>query len=346
MHIALLQGLFATALVGGLCIVACSSNDAEERDGCVSDDHCKGDRLCDINTGTCFDPPMTTSTTSANGGSGTTTANGGNGGSGAAGGGGGSGQGGGGAAGGGGGPGGFDDPTSIAGCILWLRADQGVTDAGGQVTDWADQSGSDNHAAQPVDIKRPTLVSDGGPNGTPALDFERAQGDFLELANLDDASVDYTLYVALGQRAATTSLQAILTGTNSGGATNRSLLVVATTLSLLFLDTAGDATVAPSVLDEGGFITCHAAVAGDQWVGFALDATAATLRCNRSDGSEGQAPYGGTWSWGANPPLLGSFSQSTHSIDAAIAEVILYNRVLDSGETQTLETYLNDRYGF
>lgn len=35
-------------------------------------------------------------------------------------------------------------PSSIAGLSLWLKGDAGVTEAGGFVTDWADQSGQDN----------------------------------------------------------------------------------------------------------------------------------------------------------------------------------------------------------
>ncbi len=40
-----------------LIVAACSDNSFVDS-GCFSDQHCKGDRLCDIGTGTCFDPPV------------------------------------------------------------------------------------------------------------------------------------------------------------------------------------------------------------------------------------------------------------------------------------------------
>ncbi len=57
------------------------------------------------------------------------------------------------------------------GLQLWLRADAGVTvNAGGDVTNWADQSGNGNNAAQ-ADANAPLLVTN-EVNGKPVLRFE------------------------------------------------------------------------------------------------------------------------------------------------------------------------------
>ncbi len=55
---------------------------------------------------------------------------------------------------------------------LWLKADAGVTkDASDNVTGWADQSGQNNHAAQPNAARAPKLIEN-VLNGKPVLRFE------------------------------------------------------------------------------------------------------------------------------------------------------------------------------
>lgn len=62
-------------------------------------------------------------------------------------------------------------PADISGCTTWLRADLGVlTNASGGVTNWLDQSGSNNHATQTTPANCPTVVAN-GLNGQPALAF-------------------------------------------------------------------------------------------------------------------------------------------------------------------------------
>lgn len=53
-------------------------------------------------------------------------------------------------------------PTGVGGILLWLKADAGVTEALGQVTNWADQSGNGYHAAQAVFAKQPVLMTTAG----------------------------------------------------------------------------------------------------------------------------------------------------------------------------------------
>ncbi len=59
-------------------------------------------------------------------------------------------------------------PTDISGCVLWLRSDLGVTQSGGLVSQWADQSGNNNHLTQTVEAKKPIYTA-----GSPSyLDFD------------------------------------------------------------------------------------------------------------------------------------------------------------------------------
>ena len=57
--------------------------------------------------------------------------------------------------------------------VLWLRADQGITIATG-VSQWADLSGFGNHFVQAMGGNQPTLLSNGGPGGQPAVSFDGA----------------------------------------------------------------------------------------------------------------------------------------------------------------------------
>jgi hypothetical protein len=61
--------------------------------------------------------------------------------------------------------------VSRKGLALWVRADQGVTLNGSAVSAWADGSGSDRHAVQPVPAQQPTFVPD-AVQGHPALRFD------------------------------------------------------------------------------------------------------------------------------------------------------------------------------
>ena len=58
----------------------------------------------------------------------------------------------------------------MSGLSLWYKADAGVTSSAGQVSAWADQSGFERHATQPVAAAQPTLVTAG--NGKPAVNFD------------------------------------------------------------------------------------------------------------------------------------------------------------------------------
>ncbi|MDD5705335.1 MAG: hypothetical protein PHR35_05380 [Kiritimatiellae bacterium] len=87
-----------------------------------------------------------------------------------------------------------DGLPSIGGLQLWLKADAGVTtNAAGQVSAWADQSGNGNDVAAP---STQPVWSGTGFNGHPGISF--ANGGYLEntTANLVDAGSPRTVIVA------------------------------------------------------------------------------------------------------------------------------------------------------
>ena len=72
--------------------------------------------------------------------------------------------------------------TVTNGLQLWLKADAGVsTNAGGAVTQWADQSLNGNNALQAVDASAPLFVAN-AQNNRPALRFDGVD-DYLDVAD-------------------------------------------------------------------------------------------------------------------------------------------------------------------
>lgn len=60
-------------------------------------------------------------------------------------------------------------PATISGCVMWVRADLGITLNAGNVSAWADQSGAGNHATQGTGVQQPAYINDGSGQGGRAL---------------------------------------------------------------------------------------------------------------------------------------------------------------------------------
>jgi len=81
----------------------------------------------------------------------------------------------------GGGP--IADPTDIAGLSLWLEAGVGITEDGGGVSGWQDQSGNANHASQSQGTRKPMRIA-AAIGGQDAVRFDGVN-DALEIADHD-----------------------------------------------------------------------------------------------------------------------------------------------------------------
>lgn len=97
------------------------------------------------------------------------------------------------------------DPFSIAGLVLWLDAQYGVTADAGPVSAWADRTNNHNDATETTPALQPTLRASSF-HGHPAVHFDvtaggRASGNMLEIADavtLEWGSGDF--YVAVVAR--------------------------------------------------------------------------------------------------------------------------------------------------
>lgn len=76
-------------------------------------------------------------------------------------------------------------PLDVDSCVLWLKADAGVTLNGSTVSAWADQSGNGNDAVQATAANQPLYVAN-QLNGEPVIRFD-GSNDYLIIA--DDATM-------------------------------------------------------------------------------------------------------------------------------------------------------------
>jgi hypothetical protein len=92
------------------------------------------------------------------------------------------------------------DPLSVPGIVLWLKAGRGVSQSGGGVVKWADQTAYHNDATA-VPGQEPTLVAS-AIHGLPALHFDNgvASGTGNQLTIADSSSLQFgtgDFYVAV-----------------------------------------------------------------------------------------------------------------------------------------------------
>jgi hypothetical protein len=79
------------------------------------------------------------------------------------------------------------------GLLLWMRADRGVTQQGGQVTQWDDQSPSKMHATQDLANLQPTFLGNAW-NGLPAVVFDGADDGLQFGSGFEDFSKGLSLF--------------------------------------------------------------------------------------------------------------------------------------------------------
>jgi hypothetical protein len=214
-------------------------------------------------------------------------------------------------------------PRRLTGLILWLDASFGITEAGLGVDTWLDRSDEGNDATQTTDADRPAYTaSNANLNSRPSVDFVAASTEFMSLTGMTDASNDYTMFAVVDQTTIT-GTQALL-GSSS---TTRALGHESSSVS------ANDSTAwrAGMAGKTGGQILCQR-----------FDATGTTIEHYRDGALLGSTTYDATWAWAV--PMLGNRNGGAEWLDADVAEVIVYNRLLSDAELAQVHAYLIAKY--
>jgi hypothetical protein len=214
----------------------------------------------------------------------------------------------------------------------WFDATVGVTDIGGAVSNWADQSGNGFNQTQSTEAAKPTTNSRtlGGLN---ALDFD-GSGDFLSRdsgggANPQPGSSDVMWFAAIDWDVTAAPYDTRVYCGYAGANTRAGGLFLTTTADgPLFLSDSGFSPANYGTHKYGAMIMCGYKSSGNQYAGWSGN-------YGPADGSAA-CPALDKWRIGAGPTGLNLF-------DGGIGEIILCLSH-DTTTRQTLEGYLAWRW--
>lgn len=227
------------------------------------------------------------------------------------------------------------NPDSIqpAHLLSWFRADSGVTEGTGGVSEWADKRGSGYALGQSASGQRPALVaSSSNFNNLPTLEFTQANNDFLVATSYSDLPDEVTI-VVVGSATGTNEQVFADIGLDSGFATG----------PLAYYDGAN-----MRFFVEGTFASY-------------ADATPVSpaVHIFRYNGSETRSDIfkNSTTSLGdASPGALTNTlnrltvgiagSQAAWPMGGEIAEIMIWDKKLTDAELASVLGYTNARYGF
>jgi hypothetical protein len=235
------------------------------------------------------------------------------------------------------------NPPSLASLTLWVNGRTGITQSGGAVSEWADQSGNGNNLVQASGTNQPTL---GSLNGKTALAFASTGSQFLGFpgpANILAAS-GYTLMAVWSYTGS---------ATYTPGQENATMpLIFCVGTSQLFMNVHGAGNTGSDVT----VFTADTATAFTPGV-----ATAAGLRANPHqsyhafDGSKTYCSIDkGAIASTANAGTLGDLSIATMGKgpistseywDGLIGELLVWDTFLSPTDIATAQAFLTGKWG-
>lgn len=233
-------------------------------------------------------------------------------------------------------------PTKLSGCALWLAADRGVTTVDGYVSNWSDQSGNGNHAAQGTVANRPLYVAS-GQGSKPTLRFDGSDDwlSFGTMTGMPTGSTSRTAFVVC-KRTDTSKRNDVFTFYPNSAA-NRSQWGFSfgfpnlTDVSFIFIDSTPGVAGGGSSTDS--LIWCNR-ISATNTMSAELWKSGSKLTLTQLSGSDG------TIATGYDKCAIGC---STGYVNVTrfygdISEIIIFNRALTSYERQTVEKYLSTKY--
>ena len=227
--------------------------------------------------------------------------------------------------------------TATNGLQLWLKADVGTSiGAGGGVTNWVDQSGHGNNAVQADETMAPALVQN-ALNGQPVLRFD-GQDDYLDVADSPSIAITNEIasfFVVRFDDFAT--YRAVWGHTfNNVPRPNDYYLLPGSGLPRAYRGSDEDGN--HFVDGAGGLATNSVYVLGFNQAG--------SIFTHYLNG----APFGrgrmlGQPADGGTPLKIGTRDDFVTRMQGDIAELLIYNSALSSGQLKNVSAYLGTKYG-
>jgi hypothetical protein len=242
-------------------------------------------------------------------------------------------------------------PDTLAGLQLWLRGDVGVTyDNTATVSQWRDQSGRANHAAQPTAARRPHLVRE-VVRGKPALRFDGID-DYLAIEQQSYAAAGAITGLTLFALLRTTAIQEQAIASFDRDAYWQVSLTGGATPGRVRWSTQPQAGIAHDLDSPGALVDGRWRLVCAQ---FAATPSATKqlfldgILVATADAHPGQAVGSGVARFGfvGAPSQAAVFDGPTGAarFRGDLAELVLFARALTDDERDRVEQYFVEKYG-
>jgi hypothetical protein len=223
-------------------------------------------------------------------------------------------------------------PRRVNGLQGWYKAKNTPL---GAVAEWRDLSGKNNHAVQGTGSAQPTNTAT-QINGGPALVFDGGDHLILPSGLYSLANGDNTTFV-VGRRTTETGLTTTLFSFSEGGNTTTEARMYS-----VFASGAGTINFRSGTALSPVTTFSGATSTNFQKIRTRRSGTAQNITVN--NGIEATTANGVSES-GVDRGFIGAVGGSSLLLIGAIAEILFYNRSLDSFETAKIENYLSLEYG-
>lgn len=215
-------------------------------------------------------------------------------------------------------------PAKLGGTVLWVRADAGVIQSAGAVSQWQDQSASANHANS-ISGTKPVYSATAAPHGLPSVNFAgMGSGLFGSAAAVVAAGSDRTVFAAARPAAAV------------GGTVLA--CAIAAPFAGFFHFQAGPNFIYTDGISTNNTVTSAPTNASHiyQWgyhlgsqMTFALDGATQVISGGNATSDSGTAGY-----------YLGT-NASLQLFQGEIFEIVVANRIVSGGEAALMHTYMS-----
>ncbi len=237
--------------------------------------------------------------------------------------------------------------TTVSGLSIWLKADAGVFQTSGEVDIWSDQSGNTNDVWAPSTTNRPLITT--ATIGGSAHDVIRFDGtdDALTLASAPNGIPlqDHTAFFVTARTGGTASTRGNLFGFDKTGGRGSD--------GWYYKFTQGQVNMESGMGLDYGYKLAAGAANNTFLVGegvFSTPDTTASLYVNGQLTDQNTACLTPLNEPAGTPFNLGAFADAsgtgfTNFFQGDIGEILVYDRVLNTTERDTVRTYLSDKYG-
>ena len=220
------------------------------------------------------------------------------------------------------------NPTVLTnGLTAWFKADLGVTQSGGVVTGWTDQTGN-NSTTQTTQANQPTYIAN-DINGKPAVHFNGSQWLYSPQNVGPGMNADMTMIV-VGSTYNPSAFQYNLFMGNGAAHVNRGMGYES---GQQFLDMSNGGWLAGSTPSANSFV-----VDADS-----LNSSLSNVTFYRNGIQTGSAGTGGIGAL-SNGLTIGETTDQYDPWQGDIAEVLVYDHQLSTAELQQVSTYLAGKY--